>query len=479
MTHKLAELSAMSREQLEALAKELKIKFNKHTSLEDLGYAVLDAEAKAESLKPIAEKPKRGRPRQAKAKEPAAAKAPAAEQPAVSSRPADSSPAFTVDAGVYEANAGDTVKVKIKATDIKEAFCGIVGRLNVNTDVFSVLSVTPGDTDDPDNENSAIYKNTTVLSNKTGENTEKVCFLYNDLENIEEDTVFVTLELKINDNVKDGTYAIPFIDPKGETMGVQYNGEDENGFCIDDLDPDFLGALIKVGEGSEETIMPEPVEEEYYNGNEAENTGNHATVREYINEETGQPVTEYHLTGDPAAFTVEAGIYEAKAGDTVKLKIRTTDVKEAYNSVLGFLEVDTDKFTVLNVTAGDTDDPDNENSRVYRNSSVSSYMSDEKTEIVSCLFCDIANLNEGAVIATVELKLNDDINDGNYAIPFSVRGEGSVANQIITEDGGMIQVRILDPEFHGALIKVSSVSEETEPENEVTAPAEDTEKPSP
>ena len=82
MTHKLAELSAMSREQLEALAKELKIKFNKHTSLEDLGYAVLDAEAKAESLKPIAEKPKKGRPRQAKAKEPAAAKAPAAEQPA-------------------------------------------------------------------------------------------------------------------------------------------------------------------------------------------------------------------------------------------------------------------------------------------------------------------------------------------------------------------------------------------------------------
>ncbi|MBP0960628.1 MAG: hypothetical protein J5864_00630, partial [Oscillospiraceae bacterium] len=243
----------------------------------------------------------------------------AAEQPAVSSRPADSSPAFTVDAGVYEANAGDTVKVKIKATDIKEAFCGIVGRLNVNTDVFSVLSVTPGDTDDPDNENSAIYKNTTVLSNKTGENTEKVCFLYNDLENIEEDTVFVTLELKINDNVKDGTYAIPFIDPKGETMGVQYNGEDENGFCIDNLDPDFLGALIKVGEGSEETIMPEPVEEEYYNGNEAENTGNQATVREYINEETGQPVTAF---GDPAAFTVDAGVYEAKAGDTVKLKIR-------------------------------------------------------------------------------------------------------------------------------------------------------------
>ena len=80
----------MSREQLEALAKDLKIKFNKHTSLEELGFAVLDAEAKAESLKPIADKPKKGRPRRSKAAEPKPAEAPAPEAPA---KPATETPA--------------------------------------------------------------------------------------------------------------------------------------------------------------------------------------------------------------------------------------------------------------------------------------------------------------------------------------------------------------------------------------------------
>ena len=55
----------MSREQLEALAKDLDIKFSKHTSTEDIGFAILDAEAKAESQKPIPDKPRRGRPRKA------------------------------------------------------------------------------------------------------------------------------------------------------------------------------------------------------------------------------------------------------------------------------------------------------------------------------------------------------------------------------------------------------------------------------
>ena len=82
----------MSREQLESLAKDLDIKFSKRTSTEDIGYAILDAEAKVESLKPSADKPRRGRPRKAKAEEPAkkaeepAAKAeepaPKAEEPA-------------------------------------------------------------------------------------------------------------------------------------------------------------------------------------------------------------------------------------------------------------------------------------------------------------------------------------------------------------------------------------------------------------
>ena len=185
---------------------------------------------------------------------------------------------------------------------------------------------------------------------------------------------------------------------------------------------------------------------------------NEVTEKTETNGETGQPVTATHLTRDPAAFTVDAGVYEAKAGDTVKLKIRTTDVKEAYNAAVGYLKIDTEKFTVLNVTAGDSDDPDNEESRVYSSTIVSEYMSDEDEKIkkVCCLFCDIANLNEGAVLATVELKISNDINDGNYVLPFDISDEGSLANQIVYKDDSftVADARALDVEFRGALIKV-------------------------
>ncbi len=63
MPHSLFELSKMSREQLETIANDLSIK-SKKLDNENLAYAILDAEAKAESVKPTVEKPKgrRGRP---------------------------------------------------------------------------------------------------------------------------------------------------------------------------------------------------------------------------------------------------------------------------------------------------------------------------------------------------------------------------------------------------------------------------------
>ena len=185
---------------------------------------------------------------------------------------------------------------------------------------------------------------------------------------------------------------------------------------------------------------------------------NEVSEKTETNGETGQPVTATHITRDPVALTVDAGVYEAKAGDTVKLKIRTTDVKEAYHAVVGFLEIDTEKFTLLSVTAGDSDDPDNENSRVYHNSTISKYMSDEKTQTVRPLYCDTENINEGVVIATLELKINNAINDGNYVIPFSISEDCSMVNQIIAKakNNGFDEVRVLNAEYRGALIKVKN-----------------------
>jgi transcription termination factor Rho len=64
MPYNLFELNAMSREQLEKAAQDLQIKNIKKLTDENLGYAILDAQAAAASLEPV-ERPKgkRGRPR--------------------------------------------------------------------------------------------------------------------------------------------------------------------------------------------------------------------------------------------------------------------------------------------------------------------------------------------------------------------------------------------------------------------------------
>lgn len=64
MPHRLSELSAMTREQLESIATEHNVKSIKKLDDENLAYAIIDAEAKEESVKPAPEKPKtrRGRP---------------------------------------------------------------------------------------------------------------------------------------------------------------------------------------------------------------------------------------------------------------------------------------------------------------------------------------------------------------------------------------------------------------------------------
>ncbi len=82
MPHTLFELSTMTREQLESIAAEHGVKNVKKMDMEPLAFAILDAEAKEESLKPVPDKPKakRGRP---KKESPAASKAaPEAVKPA-------------------------------------------------------------------------------------------------------------------------------------------------------------------------------------------------------------------------------------------------------------------------------------------------------------------------------------------------------------------------------------------------------------
>ena len=82
MPHTLFELSTMTREQLETIAAGHGVKNVKKMDLEPLAFAILDAEAKEESLKPAPDKPKtkRGRPKKAEAPKPATAKPEAEEE---------------------------------------------------------------------------------------------------------------------------------------------------------------------------------------------------------------------------------------------------------------------------------------------------------------------------------------------------------------------------------------------------------------
>ncbi len=108
MPHTLFELSTMTREQLESIAAEHGVKNVKKMDIEPLAFAILDAEAKEESLKPVPDKPKakRGRP---KKESPAASKAaPEAVKPAPEAKP-------------DEAPKPAGKKAKTKAAPAKEA----------------------------------------------------------------------------------------------------------------------------------------------------------------------------------------------------------------------------------------------------------------------------------------------------------------------------------------------------------------------
>ncbi|MBO4923283.1 MAG: transcription termination factor Rho [Bacteroidales bacterium] len=98
----------MTREQLESIAAEHGVKNVKKMDMEPLAFAILDAEAKEESLKPVPDKPKakRGRP---KKESPAASKAaPEAVKPAPEAKPT-------------EASKPAGKKAKTKAAPAKEA----------------------------------------------------------------------------------------------------------------------------------------------------------------------------------------------------------------------------------------------------------------------------------------------------------------------------------------------------------------------
>ncbi|MBR6834893.1 MAG: hypothetical protein IKM72_02670, partial [Oscillospiraceae bacterium] len=173
------------------------------------------------------------------------------EQPESKTEVANGESALKIDAGKYKANAGDTIKVKIKVTDTKDGFNAINSWLDIDTDVFDIVSMEAGDTDDEDNGDSHAYSNVTINKfhkDNAAENITTILCLYSDTNNATEDMVLATVELKIKAGTKDGYYTLPF-DAKGDGGAMANRVVTKDGDRVPViLNPTYLGALVEVGD---------------------------------------------------------------------------------------------------------------------------------------------------------------------------------------------------------------------------------------
>ena len=165
----------------------------------------------------------------------------------------------TVDAGTYSVKAGETFKIKLKVTNNSEGFNALNSWLDVDTNVFEIVSTEAGDTDDPENGDSLAYSNVslnTFQKDGAAAGVKTILALYSDTSNLTGDAVIATITLKAKDGVQDGYYSLAF-DAKGDdgAMGnriVTNNGERQPIV----LNPTFRGAAVTVGNPSDQPQTP-------------------------------------------------------------------------------------------------------------------------------------------------------------------------------------------------------------------------------
>lgn len=126
MPYSLFELNKLTKEQLDNIAQEYDIKNAKKLDSENLAYAILDAQAKEESLKPAAERPKakRGRPRKTAtvaAAKPAATVKPAEKKPAApdAEKPTEQKPAAAASRSAEKKTETGEAKPVVQPTKAK------------------------------------------------------------------------------------------------------------------------------------------------------------------------------------------------------------------------------------------------------------------------------------------------------------------------------------------------------------------------
>ncbi|MBR3023482.1 MAG: hypothetical protein IKH71_03410, partial [Oscillospiraceae bacterium] len=385
--------------------------------------------------------------------------APTASTSAPTAQPTSQTPpssdAIQIEIGKVAGKAGTKVKVPVTAKNIGSGFSA----LQFDYEIDGGLTVGRG------------IKGDFGCSWTIGSETKSAQFLEADGMNITKDGVIGKLEVEIPADAKDGTvYKFTISNFEGSAVdsatGKQAKLEGSKFAAI--------AGSITVGD----VPTTEPTEKTTATPTVAPTSTATAQPTEIPTSapatKAEQPISKTDVAGGIAGPKIDAGTYEVKkAGDTFTLKIKATDNKDGFNALNCWLDVDTTVFDIVSMDAGDTDDPENEDSPAYSNVTLNKFHKDgaaDSLTTILALYSDTNNASDDQVIATIVLKVKDGVKDGYYTLPFDAKGDGgAMANRVTTKDGERVPV-VLNPTFVGALVTVGTP---------VSATAEPTESPKP
>ncbi len=368
--------------------------------------------------------------------------------------------ALKIDAGKYKVDkAGENVVIKLAVSDNKDGFNALNAWLDIDTNVFEIVDMKPGDPDMEDYEDSEAYSYVTVntFKKKTAEkNIETVLALYSDTRNVKGDLVLATITLKVKDGVKDGVYSLPF-DAKGDG-GAMANriiqGEDERKPLV--LNPTFLGALVEVGEAA-----PAVTEEPAVTTAKPDETK--APAETTVKPDETKAPSETTEAPKADGIQIEIGTLSGvKAGDKIKLPVYARNVGDGFSALQFDYEL-SDKFEINRGIKGDLE---------------GTWTVGQTEPSLQFLEKDGMNISGDGLIGKLEIFVADDTPDGEYEFKIS-----NFSGAMVGADKKQIKLEgdkfsgITGKIIVGEVVTTEAPAETTVKPDETDVPAETTVKP--
>lgn len=144
---------------------------------------------------------------------------------------------------------------------------------------------------------------------------------------------------------------------------------------------------------------------------------------------------------------------EAKAGDTVQLKINITDNAKGFTALMAYVDANSEYFEIIEseCNGGDRDAADYKRSQFGKNMTVNAY---DKGSIVYMFFdSQMKQAKDDGVFATVTLKVKEGTPAGKYDITFNTTGDGGAMGNNIEE--GSSTVQIISPKYVNGSVTVT------------------------